>query len=106
MERGKTALVGTHGNHTSLPWQDTMTAKKADDKCIGRVLQHLTRCAGPRMDPPLSVSIAPAHNPAATAAPKPEPEPPMANSTYAALLLSGWANKRMFCSCSSARVQF
>ena len=62
--------------------------------------------AGPRMDPPVSVPIAPAHNPAATAAPKPEPEPPMANSTYAALLLSGWANKRMFCSCSSARVQF
>ena len=33
------------------------------------------QAAGPRMEPPVSVPIAPAHSPAATAAPEPEDDP-------------------------------
>src|SRR4051812_49773311 len=47
------------------------------------------QAAGPRIDPPVSVPIAPMHNPAATAAPEPEEEPEGSRSRSQGLRAGG-----------------
>src|SRR5215218_6449898 len=47
------------------------------------------QAAGPRIEPPVSVPIAPMHRPAATAAPEPEEEPDGSRSRFQGLRAGG-----------------